>query len=82
MAVSSFLDDYDNDMPSIVHMKNRVSTVLDSYYKMYPELSALLPEDTEKIANEIYDIYSHTGIFIIFQIVLFYQRNQKSLLMV
>lgn len=48
MAVSSFLDDYDNDMPSIVHMKNRVSTVLDSYYKMYPELSALLPEDTEK----------------------------------
>lgn len=63
MAVSSLLDDYDNDMPSIVHMKNRVSTVFDSYYKMYPELSALLPEDAEKIANEIYDIYSHTGIF-------------------
>ena len=80
MAVSSFLDDYDNDMPSIVHMKNRVSTVLDSYYKMYPELSALLPEDTEKIANEIFILIQ--VFFIIFQIVLFYQRNQKSLLMV
>ena len=51
MAVASLLDDYDNDMPSIIHLKNRIASVFDSYHKMYPELDGLLPQNAEKIAD-------------------------------
>lgn len=61
MAAASLFDDIDGEIISIIHMKNRISSVFDSYREMYPELS--LPKEADNLADEIYDIFSHTGIF-------------------
>ena len=62
MALASLWDMDENGKASIVHMKKRIEEVFASYKEMYPELKAELPDKAEVIANEIYDIYLHTGI--------------------
>lgn len=63
MALASLFDDNDGEIMSITHMKNRISNVFDSYKEMYPELDGYFPAEAGNLADEIYDIYSHTGAF-------------------
>lgn len=63
MAIAALFDDIEGDMTSITHMKNRIIDVLESYRKIYPEINGFLPEKLGNLADEIYDIYLHTGVF-------------------
>ncbi len=62
MALASLFDVLEDEETSIVHLKNRIKKVFESYKEIYPEIKSILPEDGEEIANEIYDIYLHTGV--------------------
>ena len=46
---------------SVTHFKRRISTLLDTYLHLYPEIrSTFLPESAE-LYREIYDVYLKTG---------------------
>lgn len=62
IALASLFDDDEEEITSIIHMKNRIKMLLASYKDMYPELEKDLPADQDKFSDEIYDIYLHTGI--------------------
>lgn len=64
MALASLFDTMDTeeeDVTSIIHMKNRIKSVLVCYKDMYPELDLLLPSDSDSLSDEIYNIYIKAG---------------------
>lgn len=62
MALASLWDVVDEGNISIIHFKNRIHNIFDSYKALYPELAATLPVDGSGPANDIYDICLRTGI--------------------
>lgn len=62
MAIASLLDSLEEGSVSIIHFKNRIKQILSSYISMYTELSNIFPTNPEEIAQEIYDIFLHTGL--------------------
>lgn len=61
MAYASLWDSTEGPV-SIVHLKNRVHSVITSYRSMYPELSESLLRYPEELADEISDQFRKTGI--------------------
>lgn len=46
---------------SVVHFKNRIESVLESYLEMYPELCLFFPQSVSELSTEIYNIFLDTG---------------------
>lgn len=82
MAIAALFDDIEGDMTSITHMKNRIVDVLESYRKIYPEINGFLPEKLGNLADEIYDIYLHTGVFYHIPNRIVPAKKQKILLII
>jgi hypothetical protein len=61
MAYASLWDDSEEEPISIVHLKRKVSSMLASYKSMYPELSGSLPNVSEKLEDEIADLFLSAG---------------------
>lgn len=66
MAQASLLDvseleEEEHEDVSITHIKRRISTLLDSYRTLYPELTLLLPIDAKELSEEIYNILLCSG---------------------
>lgn len=62
MAYASLWDDSEEEPISIVHLKRKVSSMLASYKSMYPELSGSLPNVSEKLEDEIADLFLSAGV--------------------
>ena len=62
MGIASLFDGLEEGEVSIVHFKKRIINILNSYLSMYKEIRGLFPESSESVAQEIYDIFLHTGI--------------------
>lgn len=62
MAYASLWDESDEETVSIVHLKSKVRSILDSYKSMYPELLTYLPYITEELEEEIVGIFLKTGV--------------------
>lgn len=60
MAYASLWDKSEEETVSIVHMKNKVRSILDSYKSMYSEILTYLP--TEKMEEEIVGLFLKTGV--------------------
>lgn len=61
MAYAS-LKDCAHDKVSIVHFKGRIDTIFESYKKLYPEASVLLPNSSEELEDEISSVFINCGI--------------------
>lgn len=64
MALASLFDSVDTEegnITSIIHMKNRVKSMLACYKDMYPEIGLVLPSDPDNFSDEIYNIFLHAG---------------------
>lgn len=62
MAYASLWDESDEETVSIVHLKSKVRSILDSYKSMYPELLTYLPYITEELEEEIVGLFLKTGV--------------------
>ena len=62
MAYSSLWDEIDEEAISIVHMKNRIRTILDDYQCIYPEVKNLFLTNSKNLEDEITDIFKNCGI--------------------
>ena len=62
MAYASLWDDSEDGTVSIVHLKNKVHSMLANYKSMYPELSGSLPNISEELEDEITDQFLNTGV--------------------
>lgn len=61
MAYASLWDDTEKYI-SIVHLKRRIRNIFGSYKSLYPELSGILPHNSEELEREITDQFLHSGI--------------------
>lgn len=62
MGYASLWDIREDLQPvSVVHFKNRIESILESYLEMYPELRLFYPDDISELSNEIYNIFLCTG---------------------
>ena len=61
MAYASLWDDTEESI-SIVHLKKRIRSILDSYKSLYPELSGTLPYNFEELEDEITDQFLSAGV--------------------
>lgn len=62
MGYASLWDIREDLQPvSVVHFKNRMESILESYLEMYPELRLFYPDDISELSNEIYNIFLCTG---------------------
>lgn len=62
MGYASLWDIREDLQPvSVVHFKNRIESMLESYLEMYPELRLFYPGDISELSNEIYNIFLCTG---------------------
>ena len=61
MAYASLWDDTEESI-SIVHLKKRIRSILDSYESLYPELSGTLPYNFEELEDEITDQFLSAGV--------------------
>ena len=69
MAYASLYDhlEEDEELPedksvSVSHFKRRISTLLDTYLRLYPEIRSTFPPESNELYGEIYDVYLKTGI--------------------
>lgn len=62
MAYASLWDESDEETVSIVHLKSKVRSILDSYKSMYPELLTYLPYIPEELEEEIVGLFLKTGV--------------------
>lgn len=46
---------------SVTHFKRRISTLLDTYLHLYPEIRSTFPPESAELYGEIYDVYLKTG---------------------
>lgn len=60
-AYASLWDDIEESI-SIVHLRRRIRSILDSYKSLYPELSGTLPHNSEKFEDEIINQFLSAGI--------------------
>lgn len=61
MAYASLWDESEEPI-SIVHLKKRIRSMLDSYKSMYPELSESLPSSSEELEDEITNQFLNVGV--------------------
>lgn len=62
MGYASLWDIQEDFKPiSIIHFKRRISSVLESYLEMYPEIRPFYFDDIDNLSNEIYEIFLKTG---------------------
>lgn len=62
MGYASLWDIREDLQPvSVVHFKNRIESILESYLEMYPELRLFYPDDISELSNEVYNIFLCTG---------------------
>lgn len=62
MGYASLWDIREDLQPvSVVHLKNRIESILESYLEMYPELRLFYPDDISELSNEVYNIFLCTG---------------------
>ena len=68
MAYASLYDhlEEDEELPedksvSVSHFKRRISTLLDTYLRLYPEIRSTFPPESNELYGEIYDVYLKTG---------------------
>ena len=47
---------------SVTHFKRRISTLLDTYLHLYPEIRSTFPPESAELYGEIYDVYLKTSI--------------------
>lgn len=62
MAYASLWDESEEETVSIVHLKSKVRSILNSYESMYSELSQYLPNTTEELEEEIVGLFLKTGV--------------------
>lgn len=62
MAYASLWDESEEETVSIVHLKSKVRSILDSYKSMYSELSRYLPNNAEELEEEIVGLFLKTGV--------------------
>ena len=62
MAYASLWDDSEEESISIVHLKRKIRSMLASYKSMYPELSGSLPYVSEKLEDEIANLFLSMGV--------------------
>lgn len=62
MAYTSLWDESEEETVSIVHLKSKVRSILDSYKSMYSELSRYLPNNAEELEEEIVGLFLKTGV--------------------
>lgn len=62
MAYASLWDESDEETVSIVHLKSKVRSILDSYKSMYPELLTYLPYIPEELEEDIVGLFLKTGV--------------------
>lgn len=61
MAYAALWDESEEPI-SIVHLKRRIRSMLDSYKSMYPELSGSLPSSSEELEDEITNQFLNVGV--------------------
>lgn len=62
MAYASLWDESEEETVSIVHLKSKARSILDSYKSMYSELSQYLPNTAEELEEEIVGLFLKTGV--------------------
>lgn len=62
MAYASLWDESEEETVSIVHLKSKVRSILNSYKSMYSELSQYLPNTAEELEEEIVGLFLKTGV--------------------
>lgn len=62
MVYASLWDESEEETVSIVHLKSKVRSILDSYKSMYSELSRYLPNNAEELEEEIVGLFLKTGV--------------------
>ena len=64
IALSSLWDSEEgNNYVSVRHFKKRISDILDAYKSVDPETRTLLPDDNDRLCDEIFSIYLRCGFF-------------------
>ena len=69
MAYASVFDEQDEssdeqqETVSVRHFKDRISSIRLEYLSIYPEISALLSDDGQSLADSIYELYRRSGYF-------------------
>ena len=64
IALSSLWDGEEgNNYVSVRHFKKRISDILDAYESVCPETRTLLPDDNDRLCEEIFSIYLRCGFF-------------------
>ena len=61
MAYASLWDDAEEPI-SIVHLRRRIRSILDSYKSLYPELSGTLPHNSEELEEEVINQFLSAGV--------------------
>ena len=63
LGYSSLWDKLEDDIPvSVIHFKQRIKNVLNSYLKMYPEVSSLFPTDHSIVSDKLFELFLESGI--------------------
>ena len=63
LGYSSLWDKLEDDIPvSIIHFKQRIKNVLNSYLKMYPEVRSLFPTDDSVVSDKLFELFYESGI--------------------
>ena len=62
MAIASLYDAPEFEQVSIVHFKNRIIDIIQSYEAMYPEIQTSFSSDLSEIADELYTVCTDAGL--------------------
>lgn len=62
IGYASLWDESEEETVSIVHLKSKVRSILNSYKSMYSELSQYLPNTAEELEEEIVGLFLKTGV--------------------
>lgn len=61
MGLASLWDASEDGAVSIVHMKRRMTDILEVYCSIFPEVRHLFSQNLSEISAEIYDVFIQTG---------------------
>lgn len=62
MGYASLWDESDDGDVSVAHVKSRIKNIYHCYKEMYPEIDNVLKCSEDELADEIYDVFSKTGV--------------------
>lgn len=62
MGYASLWDESDDGDVSVTHVKSRIKNIYHCYKEMYPEIDNVLKCSEDELADEIYNLFSKTGV--------------------